>query len=397
MPDTPSQERDDLRLGAGALLVLAGAALIAWSTLRPQPGEFGAVAVAAWSPFEALLNVFLFLPLGAGLALAGTRFRGVAGAAMLVSAAVELAQLWLVRGRYASIADVVANTLGAIVGALIVWHWDRRARWWRWLSPATAVTIVLTWVVGGYLAQPAIPPVNDWQVETGPVEVIAAHIQGIPLSQGAVRDVPRLHAQLSASRKTRLTFEYVTDTASEGRTRILALVSGASRGSFLVLEQEGTTLRGYQRTGLRWVGLRTPWLVLRDAIPPGAGDTVLVTLEGTRRHILLTASTGGESRQASLRLSPDLYATALFARATDWLLWWWIVPAAMCFLALGLALAARPRLLAALCLVLMVVIPNRSDCAYPGMIEAVIGALAAFLGMRLGRRIGLVTEVSQAG
>lgn len=74
-----------------------------------------------------LLNVLLFVPLGALVALA-TRWAWwwVTMAAVLASGAIELVQwAWLVRE--ASVQDVVANTLGAFVGSVAV-SLARRAR-----------------------------------------------------------------------------------------------------------------------------------------------------------------------------------------------------------------------------------------------------------------------------
>lgn len=66
-----------------------------------------------------LLNVLLFVPAGAGLALL-TRWRWwqVTLVAAAASAAFEVVQVWL--PREAQLADVVTNTIGAALGALAV-------------------------------------------------------------------------------------------------------------------------------------------------------------------------------------------------------------------------------------------------------------------------------------
>lgn len=385
VPETPSQQRDDLRIGGGALLVLAGAALIAWSTLRPHAGGFGATASAAWSLLDALLNLLLFLPLGAGLALLGLRFRRVVVVGVLASAAIELAQHFVVQGRFGSLADVAANACGIALGALVVLRWGLRLRWWRWVAPVIVATVLLTWVIGGYLAQPAVPPQAAWHVEMRPSDVLEARLQGVPLPAGEVADVRQLRALLSASHVIRQTLTVVSPAAPAHPTRLFAIEIGGGRRAFIDMVQEGTTLRAWQRTGLSWVGLPGPWLALRNALPSEAGDTVYVRLEATRRHLLLSTTTHGVERTTSIRLSPELYAMALFARATDGL-WWWVVPPALCFLALGLALGNRPTLLAVACFTLLVVIPNRAGCDYPGIAGAVFSMLGAALGAGLGRR-----------
>jgi len=393
VPDTPSQDRDDLLLGAGGTFTVVWLAVIAWSTLRPHTGAFGATPAGAWSFLDAALNLVLFLPLGVGLVLLGLRFRTVVSFGALASAAIELAQRFLVQGRYASLVDVAANVGGIALGALIVIRWDGRLRWWRWVAPVIVAVIFLTWIVGGYLAQPAVPPVTEWRVEIGSAEIPDARLQGVLLHPGAVPDVPQLRALLSASHMIRQSLTLVSTSVPPHPTRLFAIEIGGGRRAFIVLVQDGTTLRAWQRTGLRWVELPGPWLAIRDALPRAAGDTVQVRLEATRRHLLLSVTRGGAERSASVRLSPELYVTALFARATDGL-WWWIVPPVLCVVALGLALANRPILLALACFILLVVVPNRAGCAYPGFGVAVISMFGAVLGMRLGRRLGLVADVS---
>ena len=75
---------------------------------------------AAPEHYGVLLNVVLFVPLGALAVLVIDRpWWWVTAAAALTSAAIELAQgRWLPRD--GSSWDVVANTVGALVGALAV-------------------------------------------------------------------------------------------------------------------------------------------------------------------------------------------------------------------------------------------------------------------------------------
>ncbi len=74
--------------------------------------DYGVVEVAA--------NVILFIPLGALSArILGLRlWWGGVAAGFLVSVLIELSQLAFLPARFASIADVAANTFGAIIGAL---------------------------------------------------------------------------------------------------------------------------------------------------------------------------------------------------------------------------------------------------------------------------------------
>jgi VanZ family protein len=72
---------------------------------------------------DVFLNLLLFAPLGAGLRLAGWRWRSVVAAAALVSFTVELLQFTVVTGRDASLSDLVTNTTGAAVAAALAARW----------------------------------------------------------------------------------------------------------------------------------------------------------------------------------------------------------------------------------------------------------------------------------
>jgi len=112
------------RLGgllAGYLALVMGAITLApfqvrWPIeLRPS----WIVLDERWAS-DVLLNLVLFLPLGFILRRIPGGPGGIAAraplVALVVSASIELAQLFLV-GRYATVSDVVANTAGAWLGA----------------------------------------------------------------------------------------------------------------------------------------------------------------------------------------------------------------------------------------------------------------------------------------
>src|SRR5690349_5584928 len=86
---------------------------------------------APW--FDVITNVLLFLPLGFLYRLTRRRGRSPGGLHVFLlaigfSSAIEIAQLFL-EGRYTSFSDVVANSLGAWLGAMLC----ERAQ--RYLSP----------------------------------------------------------------------------------------------------------------------------------------------------------------------------------------------------------------------------------------------------------------------
>nr|WP_252727946.1 VanZ family protein [Curtobacterium sp. WW7] len=70
---------------------------------------------------ESLANVAFFVPLGLLVVLlAGARWWWAGAAAgLLVSSTIEIGQALFLPARYATIDDVVANTMGAVVGAVL--------------------------------------------------------------------------------------------------------------------------------------------------------------------------------------------------------------------------------------------------------------------------------------
>ncbi|WP_292883860.1 MULTISPECIES: VanZ family protein [unclassified Microbacterium] len=84
---------------------------------------------AVYAVLEFSANIVLFAPLGVLLALAWPR--ASAGALIAVggasSVAIELAQL-AIPGRFSTLSDVIANTLGTAIGVLVIRTLGRRRR-----------------------------------------------------------------------------------------------------------------------------------------------------------------------------------------------------------------------------------------------------------------------------
>lgn len=82
--------------------------------------QAGATAVS-FNSLEFVSNIAMFVPLGALGVLAFPRVRwwSIPIAAVAVSGAIELVQLALISERNASVLDIVANTGGALVGAVV--------------------------------------------------------------------------------------------------------------------------------------------------------------------------------------------------------------------------------------------------------------------------------------
>ena len=128
-----------LRRGALIVVSVAYLAVVAYMTLTPdpqgwEPGTPVAEAIDwleqhtqtdAYDIIEALANVVMFVPFGI-LAWLWLRRRW---AAILVgftaSCCIELSQLAFLPTRYASVQDVLMNSLGAAIGVALVTLWRR--------------------------------------------------------------------------------------------------------------------------------------------------------------------------------------------------------------------------------------------------------------------------------
>jgi len=165
-----------MRLPAGGARTagLVGAlALIAAATLTPQDGR-GISRLAHWCwqcgalwLADGASNVLLFLPLGVALAARGWRVPVVAAAGCAVTGLVETLQwVGVPPGRLASRGDLVANVLGALLGAAL---W--RLRGWR--RPATsggALALAYAWVAGVAAVAVAMPGVDPEQQAVATME-----------------------------------------------------------------------------------------------------------------------------------------------------------------------------------------------------------------------------------
>src|SRR6476469_6153260 len=89
--------------GWGWAITVAGLLAIGTATLLPEPGQAPGphfcLFCGTYGGVDATLNLALFAPLGAGLALLGLRSRrGILGM-LALSASIELAQLLIIPGR----------------------------------------------------------------------------------------------------------------------------------------------------------------------------------------------------------------------------------------------------------------------------------------------------------
>ncbi|MEV0195546.1 VanZ family protein [Nonomuraea sp. NPDC050691] len=128
--------------------IVAGTLPWLWMILTPATGQEGVSLVPftdlvtlAGAPPGAVLtqvggNLLVFAALGALLPVRSSRFASAARVAAVAAAAsltVEVFQYLLRLGRYSSVDDVLVNTAGAVLAALVTRRW--------WAAPIKARTV----------------------------------------------------------------------------------------------------------------------------------------------------------------------------------------------------------------------------------------------------------------
>lgn len=179
-------------IALAAVSVLVIAALTLFPTEDRSAGPTLCLLCGERGLTDALLNVLMFVPLGVGLALAGATLLGTALFGAVFTAGIEFLQA-LIPGRDASVSDLVFNTLGCVLGAMLVraapaWIDPPPARGRRLLAAGVAAPLLLLLVTGLMLGpRPSRDTyAGQWTAELGHLEayrgrVVAAYVGEVPM------------------------------------------------------------------------------------------------------------------------------------------------------------------------------------------------------------------------
>ena len=138
-----------IALAASVALIIA-ATLVPFEALQTDraPAVWCLVCEGLWLT-DAISNIVLFIPLGVSLTLLGVAWTRIAALSLIASLCIEFLQsLGFPPGRSASLADVLTNALGGLVG---VWLLRLSLLAWR-NSPRAATQLSLMWAVSTALA-----------------------------------------------------------------------------------------------------------------------------------------------------------------------------------------------------------------------------------------------------
>jgi hypothetical protein len=349
---------------------------------------------------DVVLNVILFFPLGTGLALLGLRRLGAIIIGALASAGIEGCQLLLITGRDGSVLDVVSNTAGTALGAILVSVWATRGVWWGPIGPVISALGLAAWIAGGLLIQPSRPKLGPWYSQWAhdfggtvlyPGRVLSFKLNGIAVPDGMIGDLGEIQAVMAREGTTRVEAQIVTGEKFAGLAQLVGIMAGENE-ELVSVWQEGRFLKARHRLRSTEAGLRTPWFSVPAGLLEAAGDTVAIYFEMFQNAVRFDAVRGTERAKAVVPLAPELFWTGFVPfdyEVGEGAPWLPLFAAGLLFLAIGLGIVRHPRLGAGASLAALFVAPLVAGTPHPGAAASAIAVFCIAVGVAIGRPLGL--------
>ena len=301
----------------GTALLVGAIVMIIVMTLTPSwGGATGACLICGpEAGADAILNIALFLPVGAAFALLGANWRTALAVSAGISVAIELLQLTLPIGRVASISDPIANVAGALVGL----YGTRRRRAILYPRSRSAVRYAIVgasaWLVllavTALLLRPSLPEgryYGQWEpvldaADARAGRVVSATAAGLPVPEGAYADSEAIRSAL----RERMQLDVRAQFTAAGPERLAGIVRIVSdtEGEILLVARRGQDIVFRSRTLATEMRLITPAVTMAEAL--GRLDFAqprLVPIDGRREDGTLRLMVYG--REATLGLHAGL-------------------------------------------------------------------------------------------
>ena len=295
-------------------------AVVLIATLTPasdttQTSEFWCIACGEFGGLDVLNNIVMFVPLGFAFALASNRRWASVAVCVGITLFVESMQVRIVTGRDASLSDLVANSVGGLIGVELairrsmLFQPHRRIAGRLTIAGAALFALITSLTSAGL--RPATIPRSlwvQWTPDRPPFvpftgELISFRLDSInlprqfypPRSLGVDRVLsqPWWHATATVRTENLAARNSVIARIAEEWTVLLSV------------EQHGWDLQCLEKTRSSDFRFRSPKVMLRDALRPSSDSPAApVSLTCSREGPALTAAS--RERQGELRLSPSL-------------------------------------------------------------------------------------------
>lgn len=309
----------------GRMLVVVSCLVIGLLTLTPAASGDDFLASPwclacgqGWAA-DAVANILMFIPLGAGLALGGIRPRRALAAVALTTLGIELLQLRVVAGRDASLSDLLTNFCGGVMGygalrnpGLLLRPPHRRAL-------VLAATWSTLWIAGTATTAWALAPLLPatlwarWHssADTGrralansPL-VLHTTLAGSPIpGRGPVEEWPALRPRVLGGAPLVVRVVLPAPATAPG-AQIAELSDADSDAELITLTRRGDGVTFFFRTRAALLRLRTPVIASGDFLSPVHEDTALISGSRTSGLLRVDAEGTGGRTSRTLSLSPN--------------------------------------------------------------------------------------------
>ena len=296
------------------MLVLIGVATLTPSPSTPVTADLWCIACGELGALDVLANIVMFAPLGFALALATNRRWLSVAICIGTTVLVESLQVKVVVGRDASLSDVLANSLGGLIGVEIALRRQLillpRGRSAMRLSLAWCAVFTVVCALASAGFRPATIPRSLWVQWTPPrpsYEPFTGHVLsfeldsielplGYPSPSFGVDKVLRGPEWVARTR-------VMVDGLQRRRSVITRIAEEAS--VLVSIEQLGADLGCLEKTKAADFRFRSPKVAVRDAFAfSGAPRPSISTLTCARVFGRLVA--GVNDKREVVRLTPSL-------------------------------------------------------------------------------------------